>query len=510
MPDRDSDAKSIENDLFDSLEEVTRGSGIGFVGLLLGKSTSLGQHVLIAQFLGATGYGMFALGRAVMNIGQMIAKVGMDTGIVHFVSRAREQNDEERGWNFFSTAFYHSLLTSFVMGLLIVVGAPFITTWFGEKEMTGTLRYFGVALIPYTLLQITVSLFMARKEIVMHQAIHRVATPLCKFLMIGAVLLLGYGIEMVILAFAIAGTVMVATTLLIIQKRYPEYLCRSIRNFRPLTLFRYSASVWLSNVGTMVFQRIDRIFIGYFYPVASVGIYNVCAIIGMNLMFFDDASRPIIKPVLSEGYKRYTKEQFAHLYRTVMRWVFSSTFLLLLPVIVFPNLILGLFGTDFQDATNVLMIFLTYTLVSVLFGHTVTNLKLTGHQDIELFNSALGVVLVILLNLLLIPPFGVVGAAAGTLVSFFLLETLRSFEISSYQGFHPFTRPYITLCSVLIGIGVLTYFCTVNQSSPLSRGAILLASTSLSGLVLYIDATDEDWRLINKARNWLWARVRPW
>ncbi len=87
--------------------------------------------------------------------------------------------------------------------------------------------------------------------------------------------------------------------------------------------------------------------------------------------------------------------------------------------IVSPLLIELLFGGDFLESSSVLRVHI-WAAIAVFLGVASSQyLTNEGLQKLSLYRTLIGLVINILLNLLLIPAYGAVGASIATLISYF-------------------------------------------------------------------------------------------
>ena len=105
-----------------------------------------------------------------------------------------------------------------------------------------------------------------------------------------------------------------------------------------------------------------------------------------------------------------------HIYQTTTRWMVTLNMPLILIVTLFPVQVISIFGKSFIEGAPALAIMGLVNLVNVATGMCGTILDMTGHTRMKLFNTIIRVGVAILANFLLIPRFGVTGAAMAALI----------------------------------------------------------------------------------------------
>jgi O-antigen/teichoic acid export membrane protein len=143
---------------------------------------------------------------------------------------------------------------------------------------------------------------------------------------------------------------------------------------------------------------------------------------------------------------------------------------------MFPQVLLGLFGPEFADGATALGVLALASVMNAVTGTSGAVLDMTGHTRVKLVNSTLSVGLGILLNLLLIPPLGVMGAAVSVVGSVSLVNLLRVGEVRWLVGVSPYDRTWLK--PILAGAGAAVVGGLV--SSPITD--VGLAARSVAGI----------------------------
>ncbi|MBN1557184.1 MAG: polysaccharide biosynthesis C-terminal domain-containing protein, partial [Lentisphaerae bacterium] len=158
----------------------------------------------------------------------------------------------------------------------------------------------------------------------------------------------------------------------------------------------------------------DTFMLGMFRPAAEVGVYRAAFKVGTLMYILVDGMRSIAGPQFAG---LYAKGDTRALYRllvfasTVIFWLGTPCYLL---IVLLAGPLLGFFGPEFETGVPALIILASGAMVRAASGLVASLLQMTGHQvgfrNIMLAAGAANV----LLNLALIPAFGMEGAAAAT------------------------------------------------------------------------------------------------
>ena len=182
----------------------------------------------------------------------------------------------------------------------------------------------------------------------------------------------------------------------------------------------------------------DVLMLGKFESERNIGIYNGAFKIGYLTLFFVMAMGSIIVADIS---KYFNNNQFKELHNTVKKAT-QVTAVLTIPVaifiIIFSEQLLSLFGSEFIEG-KIALIFITIgALYNALTGNVDQLLNTTGNQISVRNIMFFGFVINVVLNLVLIPIYGINGAAFSSLVVNIIVNTIFIVVIKKKFGFYTF------------------------------------------------------------------------
>lgn len=222
-------------------------------------------------------------------------------------------------------------------------------------------------------------------------------------------------------------------------------------------MLRFSLPLMLAGLAGVANEMIDRQFIKYLLPAseseAQLGVYSAIYKLSIALVLFNQAFRYAAEPLFfSEGERGSDRRIFAQILRAFTIVMCFG----LVSVLAFSEPLKVLFIRDsaFWEGMKILPILL---LANVFLGIN-TNVsiwyKLSDRTSFGIVITGIGLLFTIVLNLVLIPRMGIVGAAYATLVSY------ASMAISSYlfgQRYYPIPYPVGTIGFYLLISAVLGY-----------------------------------------------------
>ena len=268
MPDEDF--------LGESLRKIAKGAGFVLIGTIIGRAFGYGSRLIIAR-LGASDYGLVALGFAVMSIAATLSMVGMQSGIVRYVAFYKGKEDKGRIKGTIISALKITLPLSVVFAVILFWYAGWISIHvFHDADLTSILRIFSIA-IPFSvltsnLLSATVGFQDMRYRVYTENIFQE---PL-KLTAIVILLLLGFGVVGAAWGWVLAIMVMPFIAFYFLEKKvFPVFKTEVKAVSVDKELFAFSFPLLFAGIAGMIMGWTDTLMLGYFSSSADVGIYNV-------------------------------------------------------------------------------------------------------------------------------------------------------------------------------------------------------------------------------------------
>lgn len=157
--------------------------------------------------------------------------------------------------------------------------------------------------------------------------------------------------------------------------------------------------------------RFDVFLIALFLDVSDVGVYSVAVVIAEILWHIPNVASSVLLPrIATEGGRRS-----AQVSARLNRIIFSFTILCILPMTLWSEwLIQLLFGDEYAGAGEVVLFLLPGILALTVFKLLTPNLIMHGRAWTFSFSVFVSVIVMVLLDILLVPTMGIVGAGLAS------------------------------------------------------------------------------------------------
>jgi O-antigen/teichoic acid export membrane protein len=156
-------------------------------------------------------------------------------------------------------------------------------------------------------------------------------------------------------------------------------------------------------------------------------------------------------------------------------------------MMLFPTQILSIFGKSFEEGASAFVILAFVSMVDVGTGMCGALIEMTGHTRLKLINSVIRVSVSIFLNFLLIPRYGILGAAIAALVHEFIANILPLVQIWYLYRLLPYNRDLLK--PILAGLSMLVVWMLTSRIFPVHENLLVAAANMLFLFAIYAAVT---------------------
>ena len=228
-------------------------------------------------------------------------------------------------------------------------------------------------------------------------------------------------------------------------------------------LVLFSLPLLGSTIFFMIVVWTDTLVLGIFRSSVDVGLYNAAYPLAQFISFPLFSVGYIFMPVLSELYARGRLDEIGRNFSILTKWISFTTFPLFLIFFLYADTVVTyLFGMEYLASANALRILSLGYMLYNLSGQTSSILIGIGENRFTLYTSIFVASLNITLNIILVPKFGIEGAAVASAIALFLTNLIRCLKIYLKIGASPLSRNLIIPSIISIGIILLLYLLLNN------------------------------------------------
>jgi O-antigen/teichoic acid export membrane protein len=167
----------------------------------------------------------------------------------------------------------------------------------------------------------------------------------------------------------------------------------------------------------LVISQTDILMLGIMTRDTDVGVYHLAVRLLSVIQFVLISTNAVVAPRISEFYHKGRRAELQRLVKRVTRIAFFAAMMLTIGFILFGRILLGMFGGSFREGYTALVILAIGHFFNAASGPVGMFLNMTGHQKSIRNVVATAAALNFLFNLILIPRYGINGAAAAGMIS---------------------------------------------------------------------------------------------
>ncbi len=182
----------------------------------------------------------------------------------------------------------------------------------------------------------------------------------------------------------------------------------------------YSMPLLFAGLAGMVNETIDRIMVKYLVEgpanaMKQLGIYGACYKLSILMTLFIQAFRYAAEPFF---FAQFKQEDARKVYAMVMKYFVIACSIIFLGIMMYIDIVKYFIGKNYWPGLKVVPVLLLANLCLGVFFNLSMWYKLTGKTIFGAWFAIFGAVITIVLNLILIPRYGYMGAAWTTLACY--------------------------------------------------------------------------------------------
>ena len=484
-------------------------SGAIQVLTVAGQALLTVTHVLLARLFGPVVFGGYQACLAILEMLTRTGTGGADKGMLRYVAahRARGEGDLVRSALGTGLRLAVGIAGTLALGLIAASGVVAHVTH--QPALADALRVMAPAIVFTGCVYVLVNASLAAKVTHANFVVRGLGEPM--LLMAAGLLAAVAGRTLIQLAVAhvLAAAATFALAVFVVGRVFGRgEIARAVRapwlrGFAP-----FSIPLGVGELMNTILQRADILLLTAFVGPKATAVYAasefISRVVGNARYVFDG----IAAPVFSEALHLGQRERLHQNLQLLTRWVATAAAPIAVTVIALRHELLSLYGPAFQAGAGTIVVLATAHLINAIFGLAGYVLLVSGRSRLLLANNVAVAIVNVAAGLILIPRFGLMGAAIASLAGVVLLHTLVIIQVRLAHGIYPISwstlKPLVST-AVMLGVemGIDAQLAGWAGRVPL---AIAVGLASYLAVNAALGLAPEDRQLIAR----IVARVRGW
>lgn len=464
----DTNKKTKEPNLIaDSLQMVTKGTVIVIIGSLIASFLFLFSKLLIARYWTTSDFGIFSLALSIVSLFMVVSILGLGRGITRNIAYYRGKKDYEKIPKIIASSIFTTLAASNLIAIILFFSSEAIAKGvFHEPGLVVPLQIFSVAIPFFNLISILVSVLRGFNQIKPYVYFQQLLLYALLFLFLLYFVI--FDRAFINVFYAYIGSLILTCIVLaiyIIRKTHGYRLLSNSTITFPITkeLLLFS----LPLLGTAMIQQIvgwtDTLMLGGIKSAVDVGLYNAARPLSVFITFPLSALLIMYTPVISGLYGEGKIDEIKRNFSIITKWICLATLPLFLVLFLYSETIISyLFGAPYVFAANALRVLSLGIFLHNLTGPNGGTLIAMGKTRFLLFAFLTSAILNVLLNVFLIPPYGILGAAIASTIAVFAINIIKCQRLYSLNRINPLSKNLIkpTIVSLIV---IYLFYIFINN-----------------------------------------------
>ncbi|PIN73344.1 hypothetical protein COV20_03880 [Candidatus Woesearchaeota archaeon CG10_big_fil_rev_8_21_14_0_10_45_16] len=402
--------------------KAVRSTGISLLMVTLAAIVSYITRIYLARLLGPEEYGLFYAVFTFVIFFLFIRDLGLDQSLVKFIAAARVRGSKGDIMRYLTTTIAWQLLGTIIMSGVFILGSSYLAVhYFKDSRASIILLLLVIYIFSSIFFRVQKQMFQAFQKMFLYSSVELLKNVLV-FLLVIAFLPFVSKVYAPLFAYVLIGPLLTLVYLIPFLKVSPR-LTISISQFKETSkeMLAYGIPVLFTSASGAVIGYIDTIILTFFVSLSDVGIYNVVLPTAIIILSIGRSLSSVVFPMSSELWE---KRDLRRLYQG-LNLIHQYVLIALLPLIIVlffqSEFIIGaLFGQEYQSGALAFQILLLGVMIYILVQSNNSILAGMGKTKAVMKVTMISAAANTILNLLLIPSFGIIGAAFTTTFSYYL------------------------------------------------------------------------------------------
>ncbi|MFA5618887.1 MAG: polysaccharide biosynthesis C-terminal domain-containing protein [Weeksellaceae bacterium] len=398
--------------------ETFRNSLISLILKVSGVALLFGLTLFLTNNFKAEFVGQYGFARSVLLILGGISIIGAEQSIIYYSGYLRSQN----AFNNIQLIYRKTLKLIFfsTLGLILIVlliNADFINSFFQIENPYGLIKKVVLYIFFHSVMMLNIETFRGMNKIVVSEFYRNIMRYLVFFIMAYLLMIGDLGtwlVDAYLLSFVLLA---ILTTLQV------YFYFRKLGEINPTVeisskeIFMTSYPMALNAMTFFLMQSTNVILLGKFKDFETVAYFDTAARVASLTAMGVMAVNVVVAPKLAEEFSRNNKVGLKKIYRSAIRLMVILSTPAVLFLLFFGEFTMGLFGQEYKTAKTALLILVVAQFLVTFLGISGTYMNMTGKQRVLHKILLVAFFVNVALNFLLIPIYGMNGAAMATGIS---------------------------------------------------------------------------------------------
>lgn len=469
--------------MFDKIKQLTKDTAIYGVSTIVGRFLTFLLVPFYTNIFPPDEYGIVANLYIFIAILNIIYIFGMDAAYLKFASNKSIASDKDK----FSTPYLAVMFVSLFLSLFIILIKGSIISLFEVPASYSYLIYYtsfilfidALCVIPFIKLRIE----RKAKKFATFKIINILTNVFFNLLL---VLYFKWGIEAVFVSNLIASLLTLIILLPDIIKKLKPVINISLLS----RLIKFGLPYLPAGLGSMLIQGIDRPILTNLTDLTTAGIYNANYKLGIFMMLFVNMFQYAWQPFfLQQAEEKDAKKVFS---KVLTYFTFAASIILVFVSLYIDDIVkvnffgITLIGSAYWSGLVIVPIILFGYLFNGLYVVFTAGIYIEEKSVYIPLVTGIGALVNVVVNLLLIPILGIIGAALATLLSYIVMALGLYIVTQKFYKIEYESVKMISIFAIILLTGIVYYWMqSIEALNFFFKCLILIFFVLVSSMVVF-------------------------
>ena len=425
--------------------ELFKKGGVSFLIRIGGQIMGFLLTLVIAHYYGAQGLGNYILAIVILRIFTLVSKLGLDTFSIRLIASFSRKNKWKSIQLFRKKILILISITSIASSVAMYFLANIIVDHIDVKVEYVRLSSFFV--LPMVFFMLHYQSLRGLKRIAEFSFFYRMSQA--TFSIVSIFIISTFIRSNNVPIYAYLTSLTIVSVLSVITYKFwfsKKAVLNSEEIIEDLTIrniLKISVPLMLAQSVQFIMAWTDKLMIGNMMSAENVAVYGVAFRFSMGVSIALMAINSISSPKFAEKFASDDIKGMGKVAMQSAKMIFWTSIPLAAILLIFPKFFMGLYGAEFLIGFEVLRWLIIGRLVNVFSGSVGNLMQMSGQQKSYMVILIIGSLINVGLNYMLIPVYGIKGAAFASVCSLSFWNLTMVYVVKKKFGFSTFYIPFL-------------------------------------------------------------------
>ncbi len=399
--------------------EILSGSAWALSARVAATGLGLVTSIIVARFYGAEMLGIVAVLNSFLMLVTIFTLLGTNTAILRLIPEHLSKYSATSAYNLYRKIRFSVTALSLITGVVFLLGSEFVAdTIFSKPHLRFYFALAAVFIVFKTLMDLNTQAVRGVR-LIRTFAVMQLLPSLSKLVILIVITFFFFNPDNPVYAtfISIALTALAGTAIMNRAFRQKVSSQDTVHPMATKEILDISLPMLMVVGMFFLINQIGVIVLGMYRPEAEVGYYSIAVKLATLTVFALQAVNSMAAPTFSALFHTGQREELFYVAKKATRLIFWSTSPVLVVLIVSGKPALAMiYGHDYVAAYGAMVILVIGQFINGICGSTGVFMNMTGNQNILRNIIAIAAVICVAMNLLLVPEFGLTGAAVSSVI----------------------------------------------------------------------------------------------